>query len=47
VVGVLEVAVALVAARVGGDEVVGVIEAEPVGESLEARRWEAWREGTE
>ena len=35
VIGVLEVTVALVAARVGGDEVVGVIEAEAVGEDLE------------
>ena len=35
VVGVFEVAVALVAAGVGGDEVVGVIEAEPVREGVE------------
>ena len=35
VVGVFEVAVALVAAGVGGDEVVGVIEAEAVGEGVE------------
>ena len=35
VVGVFEVAVALVAAEVGGDEVVGMIEAEAVGEGVE------------
>ena len=35
VVGVFEVAVALVAAGVGGDELVGVIEAEAVGEGVE------------
>jgi len=35
VIGVFEVAVALVAAGVGGDEVVGVIEAEAVGEGVE------------
>lgn len=37
VVGVLEVAVALVAARVGGDQVVGMIEAEPVGEGMQGQ----------
>jgi hypothetical protein len=35
VIGIFEVAVALVAARVGGDEVVCVIEAEMIGKSLE------------
>ena len=35
VIGVLEVAVALVAAGMGGDEVVGVVEAEAVGKGVE------------
>jgi hypothetical protein len=38
VVGVLEVAVALVAAGVGGDEVVGVIEAEAAGEGVKGHQ---------
>jgi hypothetical protein len=35
VVGIFEVAVALVAAGMSGNELVGVIDAEPVGEELE------------
>ena len=41
VVGVFEVAVALVAAGVGGDELVSVIEAEAVGQRVEGSCWEA------